>query len=409
MMTKAYKRHFNIFLIIILFSFSCLSKLNAAEICTPLVKQTRYVIQSGDDFYSILKNFTLEPVIGDGGSLEALQKINNMPNQTATEAGAEIILPFKCEEQITGWRVIDKGSYRLITSEKLDKDGASPTKIKTENLSADDKTLDILNKDIPASIQAELEGTAPSEDISEALRYRMICEGEWTGTECVTRYSTIYVTGGAWYNRYDGIDRTTGGQGILLSKMNPEIGFGWNNYWTANFKTDLHFTIINNAIHPEIRERPIDQDKKVLNTFNADVRYEVGKWGFTLGIAQRERLFYRFLTENIVLFDDGGVVVNAVPLVDIHTSASYMFHQSGKYRFDGQVGLVSILGSSTSGYNVTPGTAFDLSFTVQHDRIEEYLFGTVKFESSHQDTDILLQKASELGFTFGYAWKLKDW
>ena len=102
-------------------------------------------------------------------------------------------------------------------------------------------------------------------------------------------------------------------------------------------------------------------------------------------------------------------MVNAVPLIDFHTSVSYMFHQSGKYRFDGEVGLSSILGASTSGYNVTPGAAFDFGFTVQHDRIKEYLFGTVKYELSQQDTDILLQKASELGFTFGYAWKLKDW
>lgn len=101
--------------------------------------------------------------------------------------------------------------------------------------------------------------------------------------------------------------------------------------------------------------------------------------------------------------------MNAVPLIDVHTAVSYMFHQSGKFRFDGEVGLTSILGASTSGCNVTPGTAFDIAMTVQHDRIKEYLFGTVRYELSQQGTDILLQKASELGFTFGYAWKLKDW
>lgn len=399
---------FNSFLIVFL-QFISIAKINAAEICTPVVKETRYVIQSGEDFYSILKNFHLDPVIGDGGSLEALQKVNNLPSQTSVDAGKEILIPFKCEEQISGWRVIDKLTYRLITSEPVNKANGGATKIKSENLGVDDKALEILNRDIPGSVQAELEGTAPTEEISEALRYRMICDGEWTGTECVTRYSTIYAIGGAWYNRYDGTDKTTGGQGILLSKLNPEIGFGWNNYWTENFKTDLYFSIISNAIHPEIRERPIDQDKKILNSFSVNAKFEVGKWGFRAGISQRERLFYRFLTENIVLFDDGGVVVNAVPLIDIHSAVSYMFHQSGKYRFDGEMGLTSILGASTSGYNVTPGTAFDIAFTVQHDRVQEYLFGTVKYELSQQDTDILLQKASELGFTFGYAWKLKDW
>jgi hypothetical protein len=47
--------------------------------------------------------------------------------------------------------------------------------------------------------------------------------------------------------------------------------------------------------------------------------------------------------------------------------------------------------------------------TVTHDRVKEYIFGTMKYELSQQDTDILSQKAAELGFKFGYAWKLKDW
>lgn len=384
-----------------------MQKTHAVEICTPLIKQTRYAIQSSEDFYSILKNFSLEPVIGDGGSLEALQRTNNMPNQTAAEVGTELIMPFKCEEQVVGWRVIDKSSYRLITSEKLDKSKSG--KITSENIGADKKTTDILNKDIPGDTQVNLDEIAPSEEVSEALRYRMICDGEWTGTECITRYSTLFVTAGAWYNRYDGVDRTTGGQGVLLSKLNPEVGLGWNNYWTENFRTDLGFSIINNDIHPEIRERPIEQKKKTMNTFSFDLRYEMGKWGVFGGISQRERLFYRFLTENIVLFEDGGVVVNAVPLTDLHAGVSYMFRQTGKFRFDAMFSYVNILGGSTSGYNVTPGNAYNFAVNIQHDRVKEYVFGTVRYEMSQQNTDILLQKASELGFTFGYAWKLKDW
>jgi hypothetical protein len=382
-----------------------------AEICTPLAKQTKYVIRSGEDFYSILKNFGLEPVNGDGGSLELLQKANNRQGETVSEVGSEIILPFKCEENLVGWRIIDKGAYRLITSERVDKTSSTDSKkVKSENIGEDKRTDAILNKDLPGASEVDLdEVNNPSEEVSDALRYRMICDGEWTGTECITRYSTIYAIGGAWYNRYDGTDNTTGGQGILLSKLNPEVGLGWNNYWTENFRTDLSFSIINNDIHPEVRERPIEQSKKTLNTFVADARFEVGKWGFSGGLAQRERLFYRFIVQNIVLFDDGGVVVNAVPLMDYHAGVSYMIHQTGKFRFDAELGYVSILGASTSGYNVTPGSAFDIGFTVQHDRIKEYLFATVKYEVSQQDTDILLQKATELGFRFGYAWKLKDW
>lgn len=403
-MTVLRPKYFYYFLLVLFFSANA----RAVEICTPVTKQVRYAIQSGEDFYSILKNFKLDPVSGSGGSLEALQKINSMPEQTTAEPGTEVIIPLKCEEQLIGWRTINKGSYRLITSERIDQDSLADTSIKAETLSTDEKTIDILNQQMPGEVlEDSKEGT--TEDISEALRYRMICEGEWTGTECITRYSTLFVLGSAWFNRYDGTDRTTGGQGVLLSKLNPEIAFGWNNYWTENFKTELQFSILNNALQPEARERPISQDKKILNTFNAGVSYEFGKWGVNVGVQQRDRLFYRFFADNIVLFEDGGVTVNAVPLVDIHASLSYMIRQAGKFRFDTAVGLVSILPGSTSGFNVNAGTAYNFSATVQHDRVQEYLFGTVKLEMSQQDTTIEIQKATELGFTFGYAWKLKDW
>lgn len=387
-----------------------LQQIYAAEVCTPPPKPIKYTIRSGEDFYSVLKNFGLDPVIGAGGSLERLQKMNNMPDQSQAENGTEILMPIKCEEKLLGWRIIDRGAYRLITSEKLDQNNSSQAKVNSETLSPDKKTVNILNKDIPDDNQVDLEKVDDSStDVSDALRYRMICNGEWTGTECITRYSALFVTGSAWYDRYDGVDRTTGGEGTLLSKLNPEVGFGWNNYWNSHFRTDLNTTIMNNDIHPEVRERPIEQSKKILNSFTFDARYELGKWGIKGGISQRERLFYRFAQSNIALQQDGGVVVNAVPVMDLHIGISYMVHQSGKFRFDLESNFSSLQSAGTSGYNVRPGNSYDLAGTIQHDRVKEFLFGTVKYEVSQQDTDILLQKTVELGFKFGYAWKLKDW
>ena len=381
----------------------------AAEICTKIAKPVKYSIRSGEDFYSILKNFGLDPVIGDGGSLDRLQTINKLVDQTSVEAGSEILIPFKCEEQLVGWRIIDKGQYRLITSERIDKSSVSGAKVKTENIGPDNKTADILNNAMPGD-DVDLDNVNDNTaDVSEALRYRMICDGEWTGTECITRYSSIFATGGAWYNRYDGVDRTTGGAGTLLSKLNPEVGFGWSNYWSGNFRTDFSFTIISNEIHPEVRERPIEQSKKTLNTLNMQARYEVGRWGVKAGITQRERLFYRFADTGFSLINDGGVVVNAVPVMDVHAGLAYMIHQKGKFRIDSDVTFVSMQATNTSGYKVTAGTGLEIGATVTHDRVREYIFGTMKYETSQQDTDILAQKAAELGFKFGYAWKLKDW
>jgi hypothetical protein len=381
-----------------------------AEVCTKVIKPVKYSIQSGEDFYSILKNFELNPVMGAGGSLEELQRINNLQGQTSVQAGTEILIPFKCEEQILGWRVIDRGQYRLITSTRIEKLDSTGKKVKSESMSPDAKTKDILNKAMPGEEGVDLdEVKGDNTDISDALRYRMICEGEWTGTECIARYSALYLTGAAWYNRYDGVDKTTGGSGTLLSKLNPEVGFGWTNYWNNNWRTDLGVSIINNDIQPEVRNVPIEQGKKVLNTVTADVRYESGRWGGKLGLTQRDRLFYRFNPDNIFIPDDGGVVVNAVPIIDYHVGVSYMVKQMGKFRFDTELTFLSLTSTNTSGYVVQPGTAFQISGTITHDRVKEYLFGTVLYESSQQNTDILLQKTSELGFKFGYAWKLKDW
>ena len=77
-----------------------LQKTDAAEVCTPPPKPIKYTIRSGEDFYSILKSFALDPVIGAGGSLEQMQQINNLPDQTQAQAGTELLLPFKCEEKL---------------------------------------------------------------------------------------------------------------------------------------------------------------------------------------------------------------------------------------------------------------------------------------------------------------------
>ena len=384
-------------------------QLARAEVCTKIAKPVKYSIRSGEDFYSILKNFGLDPVIGAGGSLERLQQINKLVDQSTVEAGTEVLIPFECEEQLVGWRIIDKGQYRLITSEKLDKSSINAGKVKTENIGPDNTTTDILNKAMPGD-DVDLDNVDDNNtDVSEALRYRMICDGEWTGTECITRYSALFVTGGAWYNRYDGVDRTTAGTATLLSKLNPEIGFGWANYWNNNFRTDFNITIIKNDIQPEVRQRPIEQAKATLNTINLQARYEVGRWGVKVGLGQREKLFWRFADIQFLCVNDCGVVMNAVPIIELQAGLAYMMFQKGKFRIDTELGVVSMQSANTSGYKVTAGTGVDFGITVSHDRVKEYIFGTMKYQTSQQDTDILSQKAAELGFKFGYGWKLKDW
>jgi hypothetical protein len=386
-------------------SFFVMQK-SRADVCTPVSKPTKYISKKGEYIAEILRVFSLEPVFGLNGTLEKLLKLNNLADQNLIQPGNEIVLPFSCEQQTNGWRMLDRGEDRIITLEKTDVKTNSSKSIGIDEPKS--RAAEIIENDVPVGEQIDT-GSGASEEMSEALRYRMICDGEWTGTECITRYSAIYLLGGAWYNRYDGTDATTGGQGTLLSKLNPEIGLGWHNYWMENFRTNLGISYFYNEIHPEVRERPIEQSKKTVASIFADARYETGPFGFSVGVVQTEKLFYRFSQGNIFLFEDGGVVVNAVPILQYRAAFSYMFHQAGKYRFDAEIGILSLQGASTSGYEVKAGTGLDLSFTVTHDRVKEYIFGTLKYEESQQDTQILLQKAKELGIKFGYAWKLKDW
>ncbi len=399
-----------IFQALFFFSLHLLSVNSAnAQACSKVSKPVKYTMRSGDDFFSLLKTFNLEPVIGAGGSLERLQQANNLIDQTTTQTGSEILIPFNCEEQLLGWRLIDRGEDRLITTEKLLK--TSPNQaVSAEPIKPETKTKEILDNAMPTDDSVDLDTIKETNtDISEALRYRMICNGEWTGTECITRYSAIFAIGGAWYNRYNGVDRTTGGEGTLLTKANPQFGLGWTNYWNKNLRTDLSFSVANSNMLDDVRGLTIDQAKKSLNYINAQLRYEIGKWGVKAGISQRERLFYRFDDVYYQLPFGGGVEVNAVPVLDLSAGLTYMLHQTGKFRFDGDLTFVSMQSTSTSGYKITPGTGLEIAAIVTHDRIREYIFGAIKYETSQQDTDILQQRATELGFNFGYAWKLKDW
>ena len=397
-----------------------------ADVCTPIKKPTKYSVKKLDHIASILRLLDLEPVFGSGGSLQQLLKINNLKNPNLIEPGSEIVIPFPCEEKATQWTLLDRGQDRLISLEKIDFSSGSNGSISTvlpeakaaaPSLDAtqvpqekvEQKTITILNEDQPTELQVSTEG-APSEDrVSEALRYRMICEGEWTGSECITRYSVVYAAGIGSYYRYDGIDATTNDTAVLLSKFNPGINLGWANYWYENFKTDIGFSYQNLAINEEARGRPIDQDKKAISNLYAFAKYETGPFGFSVGISQYDKVFYRFFKENIVIFNDGGVTVQLVPITEYRGALSYILYQAGKFRLDSEIGITALSAGKSSGYSVMSGSGMDFSLTFQEDRVKEYVFGTVKYGKSQQDTTIEKQEQSDLSLSFGYAWKLKDW
>ncbi len=392
-----------------------------ADVCTPVKKPTKYLVQKSDYPAAILRSLDLEPVFGAKGSMSELTRVNNLKNVDVIEPGIEIQIPFRCEEQVTVWTLFDRDKDRLITLEKASVTGTSSSAgaatevpeteavivVPTEKVQQ--TTIDILNQDSPNQPEVSTDGAPLEDNVSEALRYRMICEGEWTGSECITRYSVVYMSATGSYYRYDGIDATTNDTAVLLSKFNPGLNLGWANYWFENFKTDVGFSLSYLSINEEARGRPIDQGKKVISNLYGFVKYEFGPMGFSFGFAQADKVFYRFFKENIVIFNDGGVTVQLVPITKYRGAISYLIRQEGKYRLDAEVGFTSLSSGKSSGYDVMPGSGWDVSVSVQHDRVKEYIFGTITFGKSQQDTTIEKQVQTDLSLAFGYAWKIKDW
>ena len=400
-------------------------------VCSPVVKTTKYRMLKGDYPAAILRKFGLEPVFGNKGSMNALLKINNFKNPNLIEPGTVVTLPFDCEQEVSQFKVVlEEKEVRFVTTEKVLTTAAAP-EIATPAAPVEPAIVaplekpDTFNQIIgrPAEQQMQdTEAASKSQDnMSEALRYRMICEGEWTGSECITRYSAIFASFGGYNNRYDGVDSNAapGAQknGLLLSKLNMAAGFGWNNYWNENVKSILYAELQNNQMLPDIKSVPIEGGDRLLTSLSAEARYEMGNWGVGLGFRQFDKLYYVFNFANLILgsictvndVSQCGVQVYSANVSSVFVDLSYMIHQAGKFRFDTELKYFTLGATKVSNVDVFSGSGQSIEFSVTHDRIEEYLKGSVRYAMATQDTSIETQNAKELALFFTYSWKLKDW
>lgn len=401
----------------------------AKAVCSPVVKTTKYQIKKGEYPAAVLRKFGLEPVFGNKGSMNDLLKLNNFKDPNKIDPDTIMILPFHCEEEVRPFKVIfDEKEYRMVTWEKVAvPEAAAAVEAAPAPVAPPapqppvDKFNEIVAKPAEQQIQ-DVEAAEKSQDnISEALRYRMICEGEWTGSECITRYSVLFANLGGYNNRYDGVDSNAAPgatkNGLLLSKLNLAAGFGWNNYWNENVKTVLYAEIQNNQMLPDIKSVPIEGGDRQLTSLQAEARYEKGNWGIGLGFRQFDKLYYVFNFQNLI---QGSIcTVNDVSLCGVRVYSanvsslffdiSYMIHQAGKFRFDTELKYFTLAATKVSNVTVNAGSGQSIEFSITHDRIEEYLKGTLRYAMSSQDTSIETQSAKELALLFTYSWKLKDW
>lgn len=402
-------------------------------VCTPVIKTTKYRMLKGDYPAAVLRKFGLEPVFGNKGSMNAFLKINSFKDPNVIEPGSVINLPFDCEQEVAPYKVVrDEKTFREITPEKVliapvevsvinPKRPAPPVPPVVAPLEKPDTFSQIVGRPADEQLQDTEAGSKSQDNISEALRYRMICEGEWTGSECITRYSAIFASLGGYNNRYDGVDSNAapGAQkdGLLLSKLNLAAGFGWNNYWNENVKTILYAELQNNQMLPDIKSVPIEGGDRLLTSLQAEARYEKGNWGIGVGLRQFDKLYYVFNFSNLILgsictvndVSQCGVLVYSANVTSLFVDLSYMIHQAGKFRFDTELKYFTLAATKVSNVNVDAGAGQSLEFSVTHDRIEEYLKGTVRYAMASQDTSIETQNSKELALLFTYSWKLKDW
>ncbi|MCM2352214.1 MAG: LysM domain-containing protein [Pseudobdellovibrio sp.] len=392
--------------------------------CSPVVKITKYKISKGEHAAAVLRKFGLEPVFGNKGSMNDLLKVNNFQNPDVISPGTIITLPFHCEEEVKPYKIIqDEKEFRMVSTEivKSEPIVLAPPVSAAVAVKPVDKFSEIVAKPADQQIQ-DVEAAEKSQDnISEALRYRMICEGEWTGSECITRYSAIFANIGGYNNRYDGVDSNAlpGAQkdGLLLSKLNLAAGFGWNNYWNENVKTVLYAELQDNQMLPDIKSVPIEGGDRLLTSLQAEARYEKGNWGFGLGFRQFDKLYYVFSFQNLILgsictVNDVslcGVRVYSANISSLFFDISYLLYQAGKFRFETELKYFTLAATKVSNVDVQAGSGQSIEFSVTHDRIEEYLKGTLRYAMASQDTSIETQNAKELALFFTYSWKLKDW
>ncbi len=378
--------------------------------CSDLKRKTKYKVEKGDHVAAILRALNLQPVFGNSGSYKRFLALNDLQNPDLIEPNMELELPFQCEEEVMAWHTVERETDRLITrNQKLFVAKTELEPIKDESA----QTLAIINSNDAST-------SAGPDSISEALRYRMICEGEWNGSECITRYSTLFASFGGSYNRYDGVDPavTSNNKGLLLSRLNPTISLGWMNYWTENFSTQLSARFENSELLPEAREIPIESSSRtLLGSYQLGIKYEKGYWGVGLGYLQMDKIFYRFRFSGLsepclspdASFEGCGVFAHTASIPTYYVSLDYLLYQAGKFRNDISLSYLHLGGAATGGFKINEGQGYSINYKITHDRVTEYLFGEINFTYLSQDTSIELQSMRHLGFKLGYAWKLKDW
>lgn len=130
------------------------------ESCKPLASPVIYIIQKGDQLGDISRTFGFYPLWGmKTGQVTQLAANSGIADLNYIRVGDPVHLPFKCEEEVNKYLVLNRGNYRQIDPRALVRVHTYPKRkgeMRTTLIFPDGHEIPLLGDSQLATIQAQL-------------------------------------------------------------------------------------------------------------------------------------------------------------------------------------------------------------------------------------------------------------
>lgn len=252
--------------------------------CAAIEKPVYYTIRSGDHLEKIVDRFGFKPLYGKHSQIIRVSALNKIKDPNIILAGGEILLPFKCEEDIADYVLIDREQSRLIE--------ANIAKVETGTARLPSAT-DVAQQ--PAPVLA----SAPPVETPAAVP----TASPTTDETSFVPHSTLSVGALYGFYRLDSKEIYGSAQALLLSR--PSLGFelGWELQWQENFATG--FRLNGRSIEfQRATSGVLNNGKQTTSGVGLDFKNQwTKKFKSTLGLNYDERLYVRALQTGIAVID----------------------------------------------------------------------------------------------------------
>lgn len=295
---------------------------SASYAAEPLV----YVVRTGDTLSTIAQKQIGSPIFRKGdGSLFKLLKMN------PTVKDADLIFP--------GQRLVIRSSEaQNLASEETKYQNSfatSPRQVASSETEPDKNPPESAQKacEVPAEKSKALESKEPE------IPHQLFLDASMGIT-------TLTSTDGS---------STTGA--TLYSAQDLGIQAGWQQQWTDSFSTKMSARFRSIDFQPPTSSTKSVSDSKKLTTglsLEAETEF-TPKFSLVFGTSYNQELFLRGLTSS-------SVTVDSVAIPKFTLGAEYQIYQVGKTSVGVNAAFDYLLGTSTDGYTVRSGMAYQGGF-----------------------------------------------